>query len=92
MSYHIPMTDSLVAVEKRPLTLVKELFKYLTRGKGLLLSPVLETCLFARSDLLNTDGHLKADELQLNASDPANLPDIEIIPVIFSLSFPSNCF
>lgn len=70
-----------MALESSIGTFMKEFFKYITKGEGLLLSPVLEVCMFAKSDLIGEDGVMKASKSQLDASIPENLPDIEIIPV-----------
>lgn len=75
------MEDSLLALESSINVFIREFFKYILRGKGLLLSPVLEACLFARSDLIDANGKMEASDTQLDASNPKNLPDIEIIPV-----------
>ena len=79
--YNVPMEDSLLVLEKRPLVFIRELFKYLTRGAGLLLSPVLEAVIFAKDDLLDENSTLTATESQLDARDVANIPNIEIMPV-----------
>ncbi|KAI5123485.1 hypothetical protein M0805_008855 [Coniferiporia weirii] len=81
--FHVPMEDSLVAVERDFLTFMREFLKYLTRGTGLLLSPVLESSIFARANLLDSQSNLQATASQLDARDPANLPDIEIIPIAY---------
>ena len=70
-----------MALENSVGVFMKEFFKYITKGKGLLLSPVLEVCIFARSDLVDVNGEMRTSDSQLDASNPENLPDIEIIPV-----------
>ena len=77
----MPLRDSLLSLSASPLAFFRELGKYLLRGKGLLLSPVVETAVFARSELIDDKGNLKASPKQLDACQPENLPDIELIPV-----------
>ncbi|KAH8114090.1 alcohol oxidase, partial [Phellopilus nigrolimitatus] len=79
--YHVPMSDSLVNLEKRPLSFIREFFEYMIFGTGLLLSPVLALSVFAKSDLLDAQSHLRASSQQTDARDPENLPDIEIMPI-----------
>ncbi|KAH8108860.1 alcohol oxidase [Phellopilus nigrolimitatus] len=81
--FQVPMEDSLLSIEKRFFTFMREFVKYMTRGTGLLLSPVLESGIFVKSDLLDAESNLHASALQLNARDPANIPDIEIIPIAY---------
>ena len=59
----------------------REFFKYLMNGSGLLLAPVVESMIFVRSEFLNQDSHLVANPEQLDAKNPANKADIEIMPV-----------
>lgn len=43
--------------------------------------PVVDVFIFAKANLLNDQGHLRASPTQMNAKDPVNIPDIEIMPV-----------
>ena len=81
--YSVPVKDSLVVLEARPFVFIKNFFKYLLRGNGLLLAPVLESVIFAKDDLLDEDANFQASPAQLNARDAANIPNIEIMPVSF---------
>ena len=81
LGYFIPMSHSLLRIEST-LGFLKEFLKYLITGKGLILGPVPEVLLFAKSDLLN-DNTSKSNAFprQSDSSNPDNLPDIEIMPV-----------
>jgi len=74
------MADSLVRLEKRPLTFIREFLEYMMHGTGLLLAPVLELCILAKADRLDADSKVTLPA-HSDARDPANLPDIEIMPV-----------
>jgi choline dehydrogenase len=58
-----------------------ELIKYLFFGTGLFLLPLVQSAVFARAELLDDDGHTSASPVDLDASKPENIPDIEIIPI-----------
>jgi len=81
--FNIPMEDSFVRLERRPQVFLVELFRYLTSGTGLLLSPVVELDVFAKSDLLDDQSRLEASAAKVDARDPKNIPDIEIIPIAY---------
>jgi hypothetical protein len=74
------MAHSLLRIQS-PLSFLVEFAKYIFGGKGLVLSPVPEIVLFANTRLLNNESATRASPNQLDSSNPANLPDIEIMPV-----------
>lgn len=78
--YQCPMADSLLCLEQRPITFIREFIHYMLYGTGLLLSPVLELSIFAKADRLDTESKVTLPA-QSDARDTENLPDIEIIPV-----------
>ena len=79
--YNVPMEDSLVSLERRPLQFLKELVRYIVNGSGLLLCPVLELSLFAKSDKLSEDSKFLSTPGGQDARKTENVPDIEIMPV-----------
>jgi hypothetical protein len=82
----IPISHSLLALEKQPWLFIIELFKYLIFGTGWLLAPVLQMAIFASSALLDGSGvPLKQDEKNSKALEGV-LPDIEIMPVSIHLN------
>ncbi|KAH8114085.1 alcohol oxidase [Phellopilus nigrolimitatus] len=81
--YQVPMQDSLVGLEKEFFTFMREFVKYMVFGTGLLLSPVVELSIFAKSDMMDAQSHLQATVSQMDAKDPANIPDIEIMPLAY---------
>lgn len=63
-----------------PIVFVRELLRYVFAGQGLLLSPFAQVAIFTRSDLLDEESNATG-LAELDAHDPANIPDIEIIPM-----------
>ena len=67
---------------RRPMTFIKQLYKYLRYGEGWLLGTLVEMEIFASSDLIRGDGSSSPlNTYQLNSADPKNLPDISIMSV-----------
>lgn len=79
--YSIPMDDSILKYEKKPMAFMKEFVKYIFLGTGLLTCPVIDISIFANSQLLDSELHLSATPEQQDSKDPKNIPDIEIMPV-----------
>ncbi|KAL5480189.1 hypothetical protein ACEPAI_1459 [Sanghuangporus weigelae] len=84
--YYVPVKDSLVVLEARPLVFIKNFIRYVFRGTGLLLAPVVESMIFAKDDLLDEESNFLASASQLNARDVANIPNIEIMPIAWDAS------
>lgn len=85
MIYQVPVSDSIAVLMAKPLTAVGELFKYLFTGKGMFGTQVQQANLVLRSALLDGNSHISSitTEKDLDAHDPSNIPDIEVmlIPV-----------
>ena len=71
----------MVYYEKNAFAFFREIFKYIFIGDGILTCPVVDVFIFAKAELLDDQGCLRASSAQMNAKDPANIPDIEIMPV-----------
>ncbi|KXN89708.1 L-sorbose 1-dehydrogenase [Leucoagaricus sp. SymC.cos] len=90
IAHRVPMSHSLVSLEKRPWVFLIELFKWLVWGTGMLLAPVLQLAIFASSSSLDHSGR----PLQKNDLDSDELPDIEIMPMAYDSSdfdFDKSC-
>ncbi|KAJ3780366.1 alcohol oxidase [Lentinula aff. detonsa] len=79
VAFEVPMSHSLLSLQKRPWRFFIELFKYLLFGTGMLLAPVLQMALFASSTLLDSGGLPKSPV----ENKPNVLPDIEIMPMAY---------
>ncbi|KAF8511924.1 GMC oxidoreductase [Gautieria morchelliformis] len=77
--YSVPMDESLLGLLKRPLSFLRALWKYVTKGRGLLISPIAEVSIFARTALL-APGGVTVNSEDTDSSDPAHLPDFEVMP------------
>lgn len=72
----------------RPWIIIKLLILFVFFGTGLLLSPVLELPIFLQSRLLNKKHEtVVAGPEDLDNTQTANIPDIEIMPVSVSLLY-----
>ncbi|KAF8526937.1 alcohol oxidase [Hysterangium stoloniferum] len=81
--FNVPLEDSILSMQRRPWVALREFFKYWIFGTGMLLCPVHELSLFAKSELLSADfQNGVADPTKLDRTDPANIPDIEIMTSI----------
>ncbi|KAF5344214.1 hypothetical protein D9757_014410 [Collybiopsis confluens] len=78
----VPMSHSLVCLQKRPWIFSLELLKYLLFGTGMLLAPVVQVAVFASSLLLDEDGKPKA-AAAASTEKKTLLPDIEIMPMAY---------
>ncbi|KAI0091995.1 GMC oxidoreductase [Irpex rosettiformis] len=82
--YKIPRVDSLHALESSKLLATWEILKYVFFGRGLLLSPNPQVALFALSKLLDSNSSTDQSAEAANSHSPANIPDIEIVPMPFN--------
>lgn len=68
---------------------MRELARYILFGTGLFLSPVPQSIIFADSSLLDEEARTIVSPKQLDARldpyDPANLPDIEIMLIPYTV-------
>ncbi|KIK55976.1 hypothetical protein GYMLUDRAFT_263894 [Collybiopsis luxurians FD-317 M1] len=78
VAYEVPMSHSLVCLQKRPWVFFVEVFKYLFFGTGMLLAPVVQIVVFASSLLLSEEGMPKQTDVKKDT-----LPDIEIMPMAY---------
>lgn len=69
----------MVYYEKNPFAFLHEVLKYTFLGTGVLTHPVVDLCMFVKSDVPGDKGFLRAS--QSDAKDPNNVPDIEIMTV-----------
>lgn len=84
LTYKTPREDTLHALESSPLLVIKELFRYIFFGRGLLLSPNPQVVLFALSKLLHEDSRTEANSEDTNSHTTSNIPDLEITPIPFN--------
>jgi len=68
---------------KSPRVLLRQLYNYMVKGEGYLLGPIVEACIFARSELIDptTGKNALLRPEDMDASNPKNLPDFEIMSV-----------
>ncbi|GJJ15004.1 hypothetical protein Clacol_009276 [Clathrus columnatus] len=79
--FEIPLNDSIIVLQKRPLTAIKEIFKFLISGQGLLTSPIHELSIFAQSHSLTADFANAKSGDKLDWTDSSNIPDLEIMTI-----------
>ncbi|KAJ3998635.1 GMC oxidoreductase [Lentinula boryana] len=80
--YKVPLEDAVEGVLMgSPLRAVTEFLKYAVFGKGLLSQQVQQYNITLPSTLLDENSRIPAEtsEAQLNAHDPRNIPDIEVM-------------
>ncbi|KAI0057276.1 alcohol oxidase [Artomyces pyxidatus] len=82
ISFNVPISESLVVLEKRPWILLLELFRYLIFGTGLLLAPVLQLAIFTSSQFLDAKGVPSLTQ----RAEPHSLPDIETMLIAYETS------
>jgi len=83
LGYFIPMADSLLQIESIT-GFMKEMFRYLVYGTGLLLNPLPEILLFGNSALVDeSTGRFYGTPKQTDARNPENLPDFEVEPIAY---------
>jgi choline dehydrogenase-like flavoprotein len=80
--YEVPMNDSLHGLQNSAWKAIKELFKYITTGRGLLGFSYTLASIFVSSRLLNNDMEVvDPDPHDLDSRIPEHVPDIEVIPI-----------
>ncbi|EJF60344.1 alcohol oxidase [Dichomitus squalens LYAD-421 SS1] len=80
LTFEVPIEDSLHILEVSPARVVKELLKYLITGRGALSHPFQTASTFIPSRLLDDKSTVSVkDSSDLDASIPANRPDIEFM-------------
>ncbi|KAJ3734417.1 GMC oxidoreductase [Lentinula guzmanii] len=80
--YKVPLEDAVEGVLMgSPLRAVAEFLKYAVFGKGLLSQQVQQYNITLPSTLLDENSRIppETSEAQLNAHDPRNIPDIEVM-------------
>ncbi|KAF9448446.1 GMC oxidoreductase [Macrolepiota fuliginosa MF-IS2] len=82
VAYRIPMSQSLVSLQKRPWVFLIELIYWLIWGTGMLLAPVLQLAIFASSPLLDIQGNPIPEKM----AESKDIPDIEIMPMAYDSS------
>ena len=81
MSWEVPVNDSLHVVYNKPMRVLWDFIRYVTSGKGLFTIPFLQSTLFVKTSLLNDQFELmSSDRSRLDARQPSNMPDVEIMP------------
>jgi choline dehydrogenase len=79
IQYAVRRQDTLhVAEDGNVLLMLKEFVRFLAKGSGLFLSPMPQLSIFALSRLIDEKGHNIPGPV--DATDPNNVPDIEIMP------------
>ncbi|EIN09812.1 GMC oxidoreductase [Punctularia strigosozonata HHB-11173 SS5] len=83
VEYKIPKSETLHAAESSMILVIRELIKFLVTGTGLFLSPNPQVSIFAMSKTLDftSDLLVRADKRDLDAHNPENICDIEIMPI-----------
>lgn len=80
--FQVPMRDSIQQLQANPLKAVVEFGKYVVAKRGLLSHPLELMSTFIPTRLLSEDGILMANApSDLDASIPANRPDIEYMHI-----------
>ncbi|KAJ6595832.1 alcohol oxidase [Mycena vulgaris] len=82
--YSVPTEHSLHIVQTSRLRAIVELFRYIAFGEGLFLSPVTQLSILVDSDLIDDSGHIMPQK----NTEPAKLPDLELMPIHFNYSDP----
>ncbi|EIN09828.1 GMC oxidoreductase [Punctularia strigosozonata HHB-11173 SS5] len=83
VEYKVPKSDTLHAAESSPILVLRELVKFLLFGTGLFLSPNPQVSIFAMSRTLDFDSDppVRVEGRDLDAHNPENICDIEIMPI-----------
>ncbi|KAJ7021480.1 alcohol oxidase [Mycena alexandri] len=80
--FKVPLKDSLNIMRASIFRAILEILKYLIFGTSLLAVPFVQTSIFVRSALLNEAMEIPSvTPAELDARDPKNAPDIEIMPI-----------
>lgn len=82
--FNVPLRDSIMCLQKKPLVAVQELLKYTIFGTGMFLCTVHEISLFVKGEFLSDDSrNLVQDSTSVDhRSDPKYLPDIAVMAVM----------
>ncbi|EJD43390.1 GMC oxidoreductase [Auricularia subglabra TFB-10046 SS5] len=87
--YKFPRRDTLHVAQDSPWLLLREFYRFLTQGKGIFLAPNPQLSIFALSQKLDKNSCTNAaNPVDLDAADPDNVPDIEIMPIPFNARDP----
>jgi choline dehydrogenase len=85
-SYNCPLSDSMWALIRSPLTLLAQLYKYLRYGAGWFLCMAVEVEIFGMSSLIDAYGTPAPATTQTkDPFDPNNIPDFAVMTVRSSL-------
>lgn len=83
----VPRSDTLHDMQDSTWRGIKEFARYMLFGTGLFLAPNPQSLIFARTALLDSDGRTVTNgPADLDAYNPANVPDIEIMLIPYSVS------
>ncbi|KAH9923658.1 uncharacterized protein B0H18DRAFT_1120303 [Fomitopsis serialis] len=75
-TYNCPISDSLYAMVRQPITFLREAYNYLRHGTGWFLCTLAEFEIFGLSSVVGPNGKAAPlSEEQLNPYNPDNLPD-----------------
>jgi len=99
LSWKVPIQYSLHSIQASIWVAITQLFKFILFGTGFFLLPVSQVSLFIRSALLSENSRLSpsppeppnATSRDLDAHNPVNIPDIEILAVPVNLN-PATTF
>ncbi|KAJ7460964.1 GMC oxidoreductase [Mycena galericulata] len=82
--YSVPTAQSLHIIQSSRLRAIVELLRYIVFGEGLFLSPVTQLSILVDSALIDDGGHITPQD----GTEPARLPDLELMPIHFNYSDP----
>ncbi|KXN92019.1 L-sorbose 1-dehydrogenase, partial [Leucoagaricus sp. SymC.cos] len=82
IAHRVPMSHSLLSIEKRPWVFFIHLLYWLVWGTGMLLAPVIQVGIFVSSAALDSKGGL-IKEFKIHQN---TIPDVEIIPTSYDSS------
>jgi len=99
LSWKVPLSDSLHAIQASFWVAIIQFMQYLLFGTGFFLLPVARIVLLVRTTLLSRNSCLAASapeppstiSPELDAHNPVNIADVEIIPVPLNLN-PATTF
>lgn len=88
--YKLPKHDTLHSAQDSPWLLIRQFFRFMTKGSGLFLAPNPQLSIFALSKRLDSTStsSVSNPSVDLDASNPDNVPDIEIMPIPFNARDP----
>ena len=99
LSWKVPLSDSLHAIQASVWVAILQFIQYLLFGTGFFLLPVSQISLFVRTNLLSPTSSLSTSvpdpssiiSPELDAHNPVNIADVEIIPIPLNLN-PATAF